>query len=183
MKDISDVFNCSVNKICYWFDKFDIKRRSISDAVYLKNNPNGNPFLFVKPKTRKDAVLFGVGLGLYWGEGTKANKGSVRLGNTDPELVSVFVKFLERFFSIRRSDLHFSLQIFSDMTECEELDFWTRKLAVERGQFYKTTITPYRSMGTYRNKTKHGVIIVYYNNTKMRNCLVGLLDSEAKVLQ
>ena len=178
MRDISDEFHCSVSKICYWLQKHGIQRRSISDAVYLKNNPHGDPFCFRKPETIRGAVLFGMGVGLYWGEGTKANKGSVRLGNTDPDLVEVFIRFLEEVFTVKRSDLKFSLQIFSDMSDEEELEFWTEQLKVEKSQFYKTTITPYRSVGTYRRKTKHGVIIVYYHNRKLRDCLVNLLKFE-----
>jgi hypothetical protein len=178
MQEIATVFSCSVNKIQYWIRKHGIKTRSISDAVYLKNNPNGDPFQFRKPQTLADAKLFGFGLGLYWGEGTKANKHSVRLGNTDPDLIAVFIKFLEEIFCVRRSDMKFGLQIFSDMTEEETLDFWTKTLTIKKSQFYKTTITPYRSIGTYRQKTKYGVVTVYYHNKKLRDKLVGLLESE-----
>jgi hypothetical protein len=178
MKEISERLHCSLNKVCYWLQKHGIQRRSISEAVYLKNNPDGDPFRFQDPRTIKGAILFGMGIGLYWGEGTKANKSSVRLGNTDPDLVEVFIRFLEETFTVKRSDLHFSLQIFSDMSEEEELEFWTNRLKVEKLQFYKTTITPYRSIGTYRKKTKHGVIIVYYHNRKLRDYLVNLLKFE-----
>lgn len=178
MQEIATVLGCSVNKIQYWMVKHGILSRSISDAVYLKNNPNGDPFQFQKPKTLTAAKLFGFGLGLYWGEGTKANKHSVRLGNTDPSLLAVFIKFLEEIFSIDRRDLKFGLQIFSDMTEKETLDFWTKTLTIKKSQFYKTTITPYRSIGTYRQKTKYGVVTVYYHNKKLRDRLVGLLELE-----
>lgn len=183
MKEISKKLGCSENKVCYWLEKYGIARRSISEAVYLKNNPDGDPFVFRMPKTAKGLMLYGAGLGLYWGEGTKANNHSVRLSNTDPELILVFIRFLEEIFAVKRKDMHFSLQIFSDMTEQETLDFWMRSLNVSKSQFYKTTITPYRSIGNYRKKTKYGVIIVYYNNKKLRDCLFGLLQSEAKTLQ
>lgn len=175
MQEIATMFGCSVNKIQYWLKKYGIPRRSISDAVYLKNNPNGDPFLFKKPDSFQKAALFGLGIGLYWGEGTKANKNSVRLGNTDPALVEAFIMFLEVIFCLKRSQLKFGLQIFSDMTEDETLDFWIKTLTIERSQFYKTTITPYRSIGTYRQKTKYGVLTIYFHNRKLRDVLVGLL--------
>lgn len=176
MQEIATMLDCSVNKIQYWIIKHSIQTRSISDAVYLKNNPNGDPFLFKKPDSIEKALLFGVGIGLYWGEGTKANKTSVRLGNTDPALLKVFIVFLEKIFGLKRRQLKFGLQIFSDMSEEEGLDFWSKTLRIKKSQFYKTTITPYRSIGTYRQKTRHGVLTVYFHNRKLRDVLVELLQ-------
>lgn len=178
MKVISVELNCSENKVCYWLQRYGISRRTISEAVYLKNNPQGDPFIFRKPKTKEETYLYGLGLGLYWGEGNKANKSAVRLGNTDPRLIEMFIKFLETIFTINRVDLHFSLQIFSDIAEKEALEFWVNELHVSSSQFYKTTITPYRSIGNYRQKTKYGVVIVYYHNKKLRDCLNDLLQYE-----
>lgn len=177
MKEIAQIQSCSVNGVQYWVKKYGIKARSISDAVYLKNNPKGDPFLLKYPATIEEAMLYGLGVGLYWGEGTKASKTSVRLGNTDPVLLDSFIQFLEQFFSLKRSQLKFGLQIFSDMTKDEGLDFWSKTLRIKKTQFYKVIVTPYRSLGTYRSKTKYGVVTVYFHNRKLRDILVGLLRS------
>lgn len=179
MQEIATMLGCSVNKVQYWLNKNAIPIRSISDAVYLKNNPNGDPFLLKKPDSLETAFLFGLGVGLYWGEGTKANKASVRLGNTDPALLSAFILFLEEVFSLKRSQLKFGLQIFSDMSAEDGLDFWSKTLRIKKSQFYKTIITPYRSIGTYRQKTKYGVLTVYFHNRKLRDVLVELLRVNA----
>ena len=176
MQEIATMFGCSVNKIQYWMVKHNISTRSIAEAVYLKNNPDGDPFQFQEPRTLNTAKLFGLGLGLYWGEGTKANKCSVRLGNTDHGLLAVFIRFLEEIFCVDRRDLKFGLQIFSDMAEKESLDFWTKTLRIKKSQFYRVTITPYRSIGTYRQKTRYGVVTVYYHNKKLRDNLVELIE-------
>ena len=68
---IARELNCSDGKINYWLEKHFIPKRSISDAIYTKHNPNGNPFSLKILKTNSDSFLFGLGLGLYWGEGTK----------------------------------------------------------------------------------------------------------------
>src|SRR5256885_1058329 len=85
--EIASLYNCSQNKVNYWLAKFEIKKRTISEAIYQKRNPDGDPFLFKTPETLKSMLLFGLGLGLYWGEGNKKNKNTVRLGNTDPRLI------------------------------------------------------------------------------------------------
>jgi hypothetical protein len=177
MKEIADSLGCSINKVRYWMDRLDIRRRSISDAVYLRNHPNGDPFKFEKPKNLAEAELLGFGLGLYWGEGTKADKNSVRLGNTDPILIAKSIEFLEKLFGVERSDMHFGLQIFTDISPEKALDFWAKKLKIRKSQFYKTTVTISGSIGTYRKKSEYGVLTVYYNNKRLRDLLFGMLPT------
>lgn len=155
--------------------KYNIARRSISDAVYLKNNPNGDPFEFIFPRTKKDIMLYGMGLGLYWGEGTKSNKQSVRIGNSDPKLIETFIIFLEKIFSIRKMDLRFSLQIFSDTNPAQSLKYWISSLKVHKSQFTKPTISISNKKGTYKKKCVHGVVTLYYHNRKLRDLLMKLL--------
>jgi len=170
--EIARIFDCSENKINYWLAKNKIKKRTISEAVYIKHNPKGDPFKFSLPKNMEEAKLFGLGLGLYWGEGTKANKSTVRLGNSDAALLNKFIRFLITFFKVDRKDLRFHLHTFTDIDLNETFDYWTRKLKVKREQFYKPTITETGKLGTYRNKSKYGVVTVYYCNKKLRDLLI-----------
>ncbi len=175
MQDIATELHCSLHKVQYWMQKYAIKIRSTSDAIYLKNNPDGDPFKFSPPKTLSQAELFGFGLGLYWGEGTKADKTSVRLGNTDPELIAKFIEFLVKIFGVKREALHFGLQLFNDLPKNTAMDFWQKKLRINSSQFYKTIVTESRGKGTYRKKSKYGVLTVYCHNRKLRDLLVGML--------
>lgn len=113
-KQISKLLHCSENKVHYWLKKYKIEKRSIKDAMYLKLNPLGDPFNFKKPATDQEWFLYGLGIGLYWGEGNKANKHAVRLGNTDPYLIKLFLQFLTEIYCIDNKRLRFGLQIFSD---------------------------------------------------------------------
>lgn len=180
MSEIAKQLSCSVHKVQYWMNKHSIQRRTIGDAIYQWHNPDGDPFTFVPPKTNQDFQLFGLGLGLYWGEGTKSNKTAVRLGNTDPDLIKQFMVFLERFYTLNRIDFRFGLQIFSDMNPNEALDFWLKKLTISKHQFYKTTVTQSGSIGTYRSKNRTGVLTIYYNNRNLRNHLLEQLAAVAQ---
>jgi len=172
---ISRRFGCSVNKINYWLANYGILKRTISEAIYIKHNPEGDPFRFKMPKTLEEAKLFGMGLGLYWGEGNKANKNTVRLGNSDPALIKIFIDFLEKFFGINNDNLKFHLHLFSDIDIKEARKYWIKKLNIKKEQFYKPVISISGSMGTYKNKSKYGVLTVYYGNTKLKNLLISLL--------
>lgn len=173
--DISKRLGCSANKVNYWIAKHGIPKRTISEAIYQKHNPGGDPFT-IKPVTTNDqAALLGMGLGLYWGEGTKSNKHSVRLGNTDPNLLNEFIRFLTELFDVDRKALRFGLQIFTDIDTEEAILYWIAKLGVSRSQFYRTTVTISGSIGTYRKKSKYGVVTIYFHNKKLRDIINGML--------
>lgn len=175
---IAKKLNCSEHKINYWLAEFKIPKRSISESVYLYHNPKGDPFNVKTPENVEEAFLLGLGTGLYWGEGTKSNKNTVRLGNTDPELIKKFIEFLLKICGIKKEKLRFGLQVFSDMSPEEALKFWQHELGMPRQQFFPTTVvTPARSIGTYRQKTKHGVLTVYYGNKKLRDILCQMVEN------
>jgi len=172
---IARIFNCSENKINYWFNKFKIPKRSISEAIYVKNNPNGDPFEFIAPKNIEESELFGLGLGLYWGEGNRANKTTVRLGNSDAKLIKKFIEFLVKFFNIDKNDLKFHLHLFSDINIQKARNYWVKQLNIKRSQFYKPTVTISGKLGNYKNKSENGVLTLYYGNVKLKNILINML--------
>lgn len=180
MQDVASAMNCSLNSVVYWMKKYGIKRRTRSEATYLKRNPDGDPFVVKNPRTLAENKLFGLGLGLYWGEGTKSDKHSIKLGNTDPELLKVFMRFLIEFFSVKKEDFRFGFQIFTDINPREALDFWVKMLKVKETQFQKPVVTISGSIGTYRRKSQHGVVTLQYNNKKARDLLMGMLADVAQ---
>ena len=178
VSEIAKVFKCSENRINYWIRKFKIQKRSLADAMYAKYNPHGDPFLVKEPLTLEDAKLLGLGLGLYWGEGNKKNRNSIRLGNTDPRMIRMFLKFMVDIFGIKKEKLRFGLQVFDDMQPRKTLKFWINELKdfqIRKDQFFKITVTPSRSIGNYREKSKFGVITVHFANTKLKNIIDSML--------
>jgi len=177
---ISRNLGYSEHKINYWLRKHNIPKRSISEAIYIKNNPNGDPFKIKNISTLEDAKLWGLGVGLYWGEGNKKSKDSVRLGNTDPALIRKFLEFIVKILGVNKSKIRFGLQVFSDMPKTKVLKFWLEQLkffGIKREQFYKVTITPARSLGTYKEKSKYGVLSIYFANTKLKKILDSMLPT------
>jgi len=175
--EIAKIKRCSVGQVNYWLERYWIKKRSISEAIYKKHNPDGDPFSLHKPKNISEAILYGLGVGLYWGEGTKRGMGAVRLSNTDVKLLRKFVEFLETFFNIDKNKLRFSIQIFSDISGEEALNYWARELGVKKNQFYKTIVSKVRGEGTYKYKSKYGVAIVYFNNIKLKRLICNMIEN------
>ena len=177
-KSVSQIalkYGCSQNKITYWLDKHSIKKRSISDAVYIKCNPQGDPFIFNKPRDEQEWFLYGLGLGLFWGEGNKVNKNSVRLGNTDVDLIIKFLQFLKVIYRIDTKKLRFGLQLFNDIPKNKALEYWTTRLNVSMNQFQKVVVTESVQKGTYRKKSEYGVLTVYFSITKLRDIIMNAI--------
>jgi hypothetical protein len=104
MQEIADKMGWSLHKVSYWLNKCNIPRRSPSEAAYAKWNPNGDPFK-IKDKLNKNKILLkGLGLGLYLGEGDKSKVNtSVRLANTDPQIIKKFKEFLVKICGLKKS--------------------------------------------------------------------------------
>ena len=178
---IAKALKCSPNRVNYWLDKYGIQKRSIADAIYLKYNPNGDPFVFTPPKTVEEAFLYGLGLGLYWGEGNKLNPTAVRLGNTDPGLIKQFIRFLRTFYHLPDTKIRFGIQIFSDTNPKDALRYWMKELGFPKSHFGKVIVTPSRSPGSYRRKMEHGVLTVYVSNRNLRNVLVEEIEKNRRM--
>ncbi len=151
---------------------YKIVRRPRSEANYVRYNPNGDPFTIRDNLNPDEKELYGLGMGLFWGEGNKADKCAVRLGNSDPYVILTFVKFLEIIFCIDKNKLRYHLQIFTDINPEEAHQFWLNILKAQPSQFYKDTVTISGAIGTYRKKSKYGVLTVYFHNKKLRDVII-----------
>lgn len=176
MKQIAEKLDISVHKVEYWMDKYKIDRRSISEALFRRKHGTADGFCIKRGMTSKDTVLFGLGLGLYWGEGNKKNLHTVRLGNTDPLLIQTFVQFLVEICGVSKESIRYGLQLFTDVDEQVALDFWQNHLNITRKSIMPT-VNRIKSgkIGTYKVKNQFGVITVYVFNKRLRDWLVGQL--------
>lgn len=172
MTEIAKRLNCSIHKIVYWMDKFNIPRRSFSDAVYLKANPNGDPFKIKTSLIDHEQILYGLGLGLYWGEGEKVSKGKVRVANSDPNLLLAFRNFLITICQVTISRIHYSLICFNDSNPQAVSKYWSKILEISEEKFGKIVQIAPQGKGTYQRKSKYGVCIIEVSNTKLKSWMM-----------
>ena len=89
-----------------------------------------------------------------------------------------FIEFLLNILGVHQHKIRLGLQIFSDMSKKQALEFWLKELSeygINRSQFFKVIVTPARSIGTYREKSQYGVLTVYFCNTKLKKILDSML--------
>jgi len=177
IKDISDRENLSYPLVRYWINKYKIPRRSLSDATYAKRNPDGDPFEIRKKLNRKDSELKNLGLGIYWGEGDKSpNNTSVRIGNTDPILLKKFREFLRKIYKVKEEKIKYGLILFNDAKESDAIGFWRNHLGIKRKQLGKITIIPPQGKGTYKRKSKNGVLNINFTNKKLKQIILSEIE-------
>lgn len=177
MLEISKVCNCSVHKITYWMKKYDIPRRNRSEANYLKYNPDGDPFKIKTKLSLDEAFLKGLGLGIYWGEGSKTNKYSLRVANTDPGVIKTFRRFLLDILGVKRDKISYSLICFNDSNPILSKKYWSKELGILPEKFGKITIISKQGKGTYKKKSALGVCTINFSNIKLRNLILEELDA------
>jgi AcrR family transcriptional regulator len=87
----------------------------------------------------KSNPLFITGLMLYWGEGdSKLENGSVRLSNTDPEMIRIFSRFLQRVCRVLREKIRVYMILYPDLNEKICKKFWSKVSGIPESQFIKT---------------------------------------------
>lgn len=88
----------------------------------------------------KNRELFMLGLGLYWGEGTKYRMMGLSVSNTDPSIIKFFISWLNKCLLISRKKIRILVQLYSDMDINREMRYWSEVLKIPKTQFAKPYI-------------------------------------------
>ena len=106
--------------------------------------------------------LFLAGLMLYWGEGDKVTKHVTRLINTDPQMIRLFVLFLQKACRIPREKIRAQAIIYPDLDPEGCIVRWSKAAGISRDSFTKCSVI------VGRHKTKrlsHGTCTVSVSST------------------
>ena len=122
-------------------------------------------------KLYRNVPLFTAAVAAYWGEGDKQSRHQLRMTNTDPEMLKIFVTFLRQICGVSDDKIRLAIFIYTDLDEETCKRYWRRKLGVK--QFHKTQVLP------SRHKTKkltHGVCTIVVSNTYLKKKLDTWID-------
>jgi transcriptional regulator with XRE-family HTH domain len=111
--------------------------------------------------------LFIGGLYLYWGEGTKSDRGAISIANTDPSVIRAFLDWSE-IMRIRKGQMRVRLHLYTDMNIERETLYWSKQLSMPLTQFRKPHIKNSSLAGlTYKTGHGHGTCNVRFGNIAM----------------
>ncbi|TAK59282.1 hypothetical protein EPO14_00490 [Patescibacteria group bacterium] len=129
--------------------------------------------------------LFFLGLGLYWGEGVKADKSPMGITNSDYRIILIAMRWFEEFLGISRGN--FRPQIFISDTHRDRerllLAYWSKTLNLPKSQFTKVIFLP-RNKKIYENRNMYyGVLALrVLKGTDSKYRILGLIQRAFEVV-
>lgn len=109
---------------------------------------------------------------LYLGEGSKHRDGSLCLGNSDPEIIRLFLSLLRSTYNIDERKFRCTVQCRADQNTKTLERFWLSITKIPAKQFYKTRIDP-RTIGQKSRKPEYkGVCKIDYFSADLYNELM-----------
>lgn len=118
---------------------------------------------FLTTLAEKRAVLGA----LYLAEGTKGDRSGLTFGNSDPEIIRLFLSLLRECFSLDELKFRCTLQARQGQNIPELEQFWSVTTGIPSSKFYKARIDP-RSGGKLTRKPDYkGVCRIDYLSTSV----------------
>lgn len=177
MTMIAEELKISPNKVCYWLEKNNIPRRTMSEAVSLAylHRFNKLPCNIKKKLTSEEKKLLIAGIMLYWAEGWKKNSKYVSFSNSNPRMIELFLKFLREICGVHEDRIHLLLHLYEDQNELKLKNFWSKVTEIPLSQFNASYIHKGKP-GTYKKKSEYGTISIKYGDKKLLDQILQWID-------
>lgn len=125
----------------------------------------------------KNNPLFIMAIAAYWGEGDKASSNQVRLINTDPHMLRVFIQFLTNFCRVPKENIRAALFIYPDLVDEDCKQYWQKEIGISA--FHKTMVLPSRHKS---KKLQYGTCSVIVSNTYLKKKVLLWIDQLPKIV-
>lgn len=110
--------------------------------------------------------LFIAGIMIYWGEGDKVSGHGVRIANTDPGMIRLFVNFMIHVCQIPRNRIKAWILLYPDLDEGVCKKFWVKNSGLGDRSFTKCIIIKGRHK---TNRVRYGVCNVGISSKYFKN--------------
>lgn len=120
-------------------------------------------------KKLKYHPLFIAGLIIYWGEGDRITKYNIRISNTDPAMIKLFIDFLIKICGVPKNRIKSSLLLYPDLDNIICKEYWSKKILIPKNCFNKSIFI------TGKHKTKrlqYGVCNIVFTNAYLKRKLL-----------
>ncbi len=130
--------------------------------------------------TKRDLLMLGIGL--YWGEGVKGERGSpASMVNSDPEVIRVSIKWFKEVFGIKTKDFRPYIYISEVHRQREEkiMDYWVSTLKIPKKQFLQIIFLKSRPKKKYENyNSYYGILALRIRRSStLKYKILGLINA------
>ena len=93
---------------------------------------------------------------LYWAEGGKRNRNAAQISNSDPEVLTLFMRFLRQCLDVPDDQIRVTCNLFADHLDRQhEIEqFWLDTLQLTRAHLCKSFVNVYSK---YSQKKRRGM--------------------------
>ncbi|MFA5095899.1 MAG: hypothetical protein WC478_01000 [Candidatus Omnitrophota bacterium] len=155
--------------------RHQLERRSISESVYVKLNPSGDPFSIKTQLTDRDRELLISGLMLYWAEGSRRNKHVIQLANLDHRMLLLFIKFLRNICGVKEEKLTLNIQLYKKFNKEITKNHWSQLLSIPKNLVAVNIHSDLRSK-FQQQWSKYGIARIEVRNVKLKHWLDSALE-------
>lgn len=175
MRQIADRLGLSIDAVVYFMRRYGLQRRTAVEnnkIIFEKKIPSFRERKIVSLKQRE---LKAIGAVLYWGEGYKSEKsGGIDFANSDPDMISMFLKFLRGIYQLDESRFRVLLYCYSDQNFRDLIRYWSDLTRIPAAQFTKPYIrNDYREKG---RKMERGLVHIRYSDKKLLRNIKNHID-------
>jgi hypothetical protein len=128
---------------------------------------------------RRRGASYAAGCMLYWAEGA-IRRNSVKLTNSDPELLALFADFLESELNVTRMQMRLSCNLFADHVERQREieDYWLTRLGLPRSCLRKSVVNTFSKYSdrTRIGKLPYGTSALYVHSTRIVQTIYGSIQ-------
>ena len=122
----------------------------------------------------KKDPLFLAGVMLYWGGGEKQPKSStVRLANSEPEMIKIFNLFLIKVLKISPDKISAWLLLYPDLVDTVQKNFWSKAAGLSINQFKKSIYIKGRHP---TKRLSYGVCTIYISSRALKERMLKWLE-------
>ena len=117
--------------------------------------------------------LFVAGVMLYWGEGDGKPRNPVRISNTDPRMIRLYMRFVTSVLHIPLETARVTLVLYPDLSEVDSKKVWTDATGIQPFQFYKTQFIQGRHP---TKRLSYGICMVTCGNKQLKEKILVWID-------
>jgi len=119
---------------------------------------------------------------LYWAEGSK-DRNTVKITNSDPEVLRFFVRFLRTYFEVADENLRVSCNLFADHVDMRYKieQFWLDQLELPQTSLCKSVVNVYSKYSQKKrtNRLPYGTCRVSVSRTAIVQHIFGAIQEYA----
>ncbi len=117
-----------------------------------------------------------IGTILYWGEGSKTNRGVASITNSDPVMILLVMRFFREVCLVPEKKFRAHIHTFTDAHIEKTEAYWSLLTGIPRNQFYKTYIKQSKATLGKRKTLPYGTIEIAVCDTRLFHTIMGWIE-------